>query len=228
MLHTPTVMNQQLQRIYLNEMTQQKLYKLFGLRKVATMPVLMDWLTDLPTLTERELTVAQLYQERLLENIDSWNEQELSLGFIGPILNLIPFKIPYRLNFFAQRPLSAVVDNYELVGKPDGLLASGFHEPETPYFSFHEYKKEVDHSGDPAGQNLAAMLLGQALNDTSIPIYGCYVVGRNWFFMTLLEHQYAISKAYSADDFNELQAIVQVLKKLNALIQTVIFEQEEV
>ncbi|MEM1324335.1 MAG: hypothetical protein AAGI23_00195 [Bacteroidota bacterium] len=111
-----------------------------------------------------------------------------------------------------------------MVGKPDGLLASGFHEPETPYFSFHEYKKEVDHSGDPAGQNLAAMLLGQALNEKSIPIYGCYVVGRNWFFMLLLEHQYAISKAYSTDDFEELCVIVQALKKLNAIIQATILD----
>ncbi|MEM1324334.1 MAG: hypothetical protein AAGI23_00190 [Bacteroidota bacterium] len=80
-------MEQEIQRLYLNDMTQQKLYKIFGLRKVAAMPELTDWLTDLPTLTEREITVAQVYQERLLENIDSWNEQELSLGFIGPILN---------------------------------------------------------------------------------------------------------------------------------------------
>ncbi|MEM8528446.1 MAG: hypothetical protein AAGG68_27640 [Bacteroidota bacterium] len=207
-------MQQELQRLYLNEMTQQKMYKIFGLRKVSKLQSLEEWLSDLPELNEEERTVAQLYQARLLENIDNWNEQELSLGFIGPILNLIPFKIPYKLNLFAQRPIHATVENYELVGKPDGILASGFQEPEVPYFSFHEYKKEIDSTGDPAGQNLAAMLAGQSLNETDNRMYGCYVVGRNWFFMALEGKEYAISKAYSADDFDELIEIIRVLKGL--------------
>lgn len=209
-----------IQKLYLNDMTQQKMYKIFGLRKVSKIQALENWITDLPELTERELIVAQLYQERLLENIDIWNEQELSLGFIGPVLNVISFNIPYQLNFFAQRSLSVIVGDYELTGKPDGLLASGFQEPEAPYFSFHEYKKETDHSGDPAGQNLAAMFLGQMLNEVQNTIYGCYVVGRNWFFMLLEDKNYAISKTYSADDFEELCKIIKILKKLRATIVT--------
>ena len=157
-------MEKELTRLYLNDMTRQKLYKIFDLRRVNKLPTLDNWLTNLPDLTEEEITVAKVYQRRLLENIDDWNEQELSLGFIGPIINLIPFKIPYQLNFYAQRPLSTTIDSYELYGKPDGILASGAFEPEAPYFSFHEYKKEVNSSGDPAGQNLAAMLLGQHEN----------------------------------------------------------------
>ena len=64
------------------------------------------------------------------------------------------------------------------------------------YFTFQEYKKERDPNGDPAEQALAAMLVGQALNETKQPIYGCYIVGRDWCFMTLLGRGYAISKGY--------------------------------
>lgn len=100
------------------------------------------------------MVVIQVFQDRLLANLNDWNEQELSLGFIDLILNLINFKIPYELNFYAQRAISGIVGDYELIGKPDGIIASG-GEPEKPFFSFHEYKKDLDSSGNPTEQNFA-------------------------------------------------------------------------
>lgn len=214
-------MAEEITKLYFNEMTQQKMYKTFGLRKVSKIESLDSWLSNLPSLTAIEKSTAQLYQNRLLKNIDNWNEQELSLGFIGPIINLIDFKVPYLLNFFAQRPLIGTVDGYELIGKPDGILAGGNFEPETPYFSFQEYKKDVNSSGDPAGQNLAAMLVGQQQNENKEIIYGCYIVGRLWYFMVLDGKEYAISKSYSADDEAAVFEIIQVLKAL----RTILFER---
>lgn len=205
------------EKLYMNNMTQQKMYKLFGLRRVNQLPDLEEWLTNLPDLTSFQREVAQFYQQRLLENIDSWNEQELSLGFIGPIINLIPFKIPYKLNFFAQRQLTATIGQYELIGRPDGMIASGNFEPEHPYFSFHEYKKDVDSSGDPIAQNLAAMLVGQQQNGNEQPVYGCYVVGRLWYFMVLKGKEYAISKDFSASQ-EDIFSIVSVLAALRTIL----------
>ena len=215
----------EIEKLYLNDMTRQKMYKIFGLQKTNKLQALSDWLVNLPPLNEEEITVAKVYQKRLLENIDDWNEQELSLGFIGPIINLISFKIPYRLNFFAQRSLSETIGGYELTGKPDGLLASGGSEPEAPYFSFQEYKKDVNSSGDPAGQNLAAMLIGQQQNKDNEVIYGCYVVGRLWYFMVLKGKEYVISKDYSTTD-EEIFEIVKILKALrNILFKRIGVEQ---
>jgi len=146
-------MEKEVEKLYLNQMTQQGLYKIFGLRKINKIKALEDWLTTEAILTEEEINITTFYQNRLIENLDVWNEHDLSMGFIGPILNLVKFTVPYRLNLFAQRSISSVIDNYELIGKPDGILASGFQEPEIPYFSFHEYKKDVNSSGDPIGQN---------------------------------------------------------------------------
>jgi len=210
-------MKKQVTKLYLNDLSEQNIYKFFGLRKVSSLPALTEWLSNLPILNDVEKTITTHYQQRLLENISAWNEQELSLGFIGPILNVVVFKVPYRLNLFAQRSISKVIGAYELIGKPDGMLASGFQEPEIPYFSFHEYKKELKSSGDPAGQNLAAMLIGQAYNEDKLPIYGCYVVGRNWFFMVLQGKEYAISKAFSADD-QDIFEIVKILKSLRSIL----------
>jgi hypothetical protein len=122
-------------RLYLNQMTQTQMYELFGIRKVRQMNVLEDWLSNLPELTAEEINIINFYQKKLLDNIESWNEQELSLGFIGPIINIINYKVDYKINFFAQRQISAVVGKYELVGKPDGMIASGLFDPKEPYFN---------------------------------------------------------------------------------------------
>lgn len=210
-------MEQEITKLYMNEMTQQKMYKIFGLRMTKKIPELEEWLANLPNLNETEELISQYYQGQLLDNINNWNEQELSLGFIGPIFNLVKFQIPYQLNFFAQRTISEQIGEYELIGKPDGMLASGYYEPETPYFAFQEYKKDVNNSGDPIGQNLAAMLVGQVKNGINKPIYGCYVVGRLWYFMVLNGKEFAISKSFSADD-EDIFEIVKILKALRDIL----------
>ena len=169
-------------------------------------------------LNEEETIITKAFQKRLIENIEDWNEQELSLGFIGPVINIINFKVRYKLGFFAQRNLTGVIDGYEMIGKPDGMIASGSSEPRRPYFNFHEYKKDVNSSGDPAAQNLAAMLVGQSLNDTDDIIYGCYVVGRNWYFMVLKGKEFAISQDYSATHDDDITSIVRALKALRFIL----------
>lgn len=210
-------MEKEVTRLYMNEMTQQKMYKIFGLRMVKKIPELDSWLANLLELNKTELLISQYYQKQLLDNINNWNEHELSMGFIGPILNLVQFKVPYKITLFSQRPIFSTIGQYELYGKPDGLLASGFQEPEIPYFSFQEYKKDINSSGDPIGQNLAAMLVGQTQNEGNEPIYGCYVVGRLWYFMILKDNEYAISKAYTADD-EDILKIVKILKALRDIL----------
>ncbi|MEN0051737.1 MAG: hypothetical protein AAF806_32025, partial [Bacteroidota bacterium] len=145
-----------------------------------------------------------------------WNEQELSLNFIGPVFAMVRFSSK-KFNFFAQRSLNAVVNDIELFGKTDGLIASGYRKPNLPFFSFHEFKKELDSTGDPAGQNLAAMLVGQSLNENHIPIYGCFVNGHSWYFMALKDKEYAISRGYSATS-DEILDIFRILKGLKQLV----------
>lgn len=210
--------NQELEKLYMNQMTLQKMYNLFGLYKVSKIEALDNWLDTSEKLTDEEVQMIRFHQERLIENLEAWNEQDLSMGFIGPILNLIKFTVPYRLNLFAQRQMNEVIGNYIMIGKPDGVVANGFQEPEIPYFSFNEYKRDVDNSGDPAGQNLAAMLVGQTLNKNDDVIYGCYVVGRLWYFMVLKGKEFAISKDFSATHDDDILNIVRILKALRSIL----------
>ena len=109
-----------------------------------------------------------------------------------------------------------IESDWRLYGKPDGIIATGRREPEKPFFTFQEYKRELDPNGDPAGQALAAMLVGQRINDAKKSIYGCYVVGYDWRFITLTGTQYAISQNYSAitDAIFGIYRILKALKEI--------------
>jgi hypothetical protein len=104
-------------------------------------------------------------------------------------------------------------------GEPDGMIASGFREPETSFFCFQEYKKHLDPQGDPAGQALAAMIVAQELNEHRYPIYGCSVVGDMWRFMLLQERTYCLSNSYSATGDIGVFEIFRVLKVLKGLVK---------
>ncbi len=198
------------------------LEKTFGIEQIDTLPALDSWLAtpSVPSAFEEE---SLLHLRSVLNfNIHDWNEYELDSHFIGPIFTLVNFSNK-KFNHYSQRYLQGQVGEYQLFGKPDGIVSAGRREPETPYFAFQEYKKELDPNGDPAGQALAAMLVGQSLNDDpSKPVYGCYVNGRDWYFMVLLGKEYSISQDFSAttDDifkvFATLKALKEIVTKLTA------------
>jgi hypothetical protein len=73
----------------------------------------------------------------------------------------------------------------------------------------HEYKPEIG-GNDPKGQLLAAMLTCEYLNDKKFPIYGCYVVGKFWYFVVLDGNDYDVSHAYdtSTDDIFDVFSIL--------------------
>ncbi|MEZ4737127.1 MAG: hypothetical protein R3E79_59365 [Caldilineaceae bacterium] len=196
--------------------------KLFDLRQVFVSPLLDQWLQGEPPLSDYEQQTLQELRSLLNLNAPGWNEQELALHFIGPLLSLVRFTEPYRFNLFATRKISATLTgtdgDIELSGEPDGIIATGFREPEIPMFAFTEYKRQLDPEGDPAGQTLAAMLVAQRLNPKPHPIYGCYVIGRDWFFMVLQEKHYIISTGHNALQISELEDILRILKTLKLMI----------
>jgi hypothetical protein len=206
-------------RLNFNQCTLPLLDKTFGLRNVASSALLEDWLQQAAQieLSAFEEQYCLTLQALLRANTNSWQEQELSLHFIGPLFALVNFTELYRYNLFAQRHIEARLDDYLLAGEPDGLIASGYYEPEIPYFAFSEYKRQRDPNGDPVGQALAAMLVGQILNQNQHPVYGCYVIGRDWNFMILEGVHYAISRDYSGLS-DEVFTILRILKALKAII----------
>jgi hypothetical protein len=192
------------------------LEKTFNIEEIKHLPSLDKWLSQTIEITQFEREYLLILQEDLDSNYRNWNEEELAQYFIGPILSFVRFSSK-KFNLFAERPIEGIVQDWRLFGKPDGILASGRRVPEIPFFSFQEYKKMTDPDGDPAGQALAAMLVGQTLNQVEETMFGCHVIGGDWYFMTLDGRKYSISRNYSALS-NEIFDIFKTLKVLKSII----------
>lgn len=206
-----------MQKSNFSEWTRYSLEKTFAVIQVANHQVWEGWWAR-----SQQQTVDSFEQEYLarLQNIltyrvDDWNEAELAEQFIGPLLNLVNFNTQH-FAIFAEREISAIIGDYELFGRPDAIIAQGRRVPEIPYFCFHEYKREFEPKGDPAGQVLVAMLVAQELNNHKIPIYGLYVAGDKWRFMLLKASEYYVSRSLVADS----ETIFTIFKLLKALKQT--------
>lgn len=202
------------------EWNLDRIEECFGLEQVKELPLLTEMLNFpyeiLPT--QRELL--RDLQEVFSLGGDDWNETELENKIISPTIVLS--KIDNRLfSYFLERELSATINEYELSGKVDGMIATGFRSPKKPYFCLNEYKKGTDPNGDPKGQALIAMLVAQQLNGNEKPIFGCFVIGRDWYFMLLEGTKYAISTDYSyAND--SIFDIFRILKGLRFQIDKII------
>ncbi len=203
-----------------SEWTLSTLEKRFNLTLRTNLPDLESWLATPIEISDLEHQILTLLKKQFKLKADVWNEQELAMNAIGPLLTLVDFGSHNIYNFFAERNLTATVDNETLIGNPDGIVASGWREPEAPFFCLHEYKRESAPNADPFGQCLAAMLAARQLNqNTNLTIYGCAVVGRYWRFLVLQNNQYAISEPYiiTRDD---IFSIFKILKTLKIIVQT--------
>jgi hypothetical protein len=198
--------------------TYEQVEDAFGILSVDSLPEFEHWLLgDGVQPNDFERIQLDNYRKLLLKEVKNWNEDELKLFFIGPILGLIDFNTEH-FKPFTQRTLSIEKGNVSASGKVDFMLAKGKMIPKIPYFCLHEYKQENRRDNDPLGQLLIGMVAAQAKNDNDgLPIYGCYVSGRNWFFVFLLGNQYCLSDAYVATS-EDLYSIVAILKKCKMLV----------
>lgn len=200
--------------INFNDCTLDFLDTQFNLLPAISLPILQSWVNTSISLSVEDVYMIQKSTNNLRLNAAHWNEQDLSLHFIGPMFAWVGFTEILRFNIFTQVNMEAMIDNIVLLGRVDELIATGFRSPKIPFFAFNEYKRGQDYKGDALGQALAAMLVGQCLNTDGKPIYGCCVIGQNWYFMTLEAKQYAISSTFDGTNFEDACQILRILYQL--------------
>jgi hypothetical protein len=199
--------------------TRQKLEQFFLIKETNHCEDLENWLNaahiEVSDVEKRQLERLRM---RLKKSAEAWNEEELKMRFVAPLLDLIDFdNKPYTL--FFERALAAKYDdNLTLSGEVDFMIAAGKDEPIAPYFCFHEYKRERGKDRDPRGQLLSEMLAAQLLNENESVIYGTYINGRLWFFATLVGDKYCFSSSYDVTQSDKLHQIFQILNYLRTLI----------
>jgi hypothetical protein len=117
----------------------QELHQSFGIDNTFMLDNLTDWLSSQETMTELEIKDLEKLRQKAFKNVDYWNEEELKMNFIAPLIQLVNFDgNEYRA--FYDRPLSTEINGIRLFGRVDMLVANGFQNPQNPYFCIHEYK----------------------------------------------------------------------------------------
>ena len=210
-----------MQKSNFKEWTLDKIDDAFGLRQVRRLPILEELLAFEYQADDYETRyLSGLSENYIVLGGDDWNEVELENKIISPIIVFSDIA-NQQYSYFLERDLAVTIDDYELSGRVDGMIATGYRNPKVPYFCMNEYKRQTDPNGDPKGQVLIAMLVAQQLNESAKPIFGSYIIGRNWCFMALVGKEYAISKDFSCVD-DEIFDIHRMLKSLKVQIDKLI------
>ena len=196
---------------YFKFWTRDDVQKTFNLTRIYEgFEPLTIWLKASYPLSEtNEILLKELSKELFL-SVEEWNEEELKMWFIAPLLRIVNFKVN-NFKAFLDRSLSIIINNEKTQGNVDLCVARGNQNPEQPYFFLHEYKPEKKRDNDPLGQLLIAMVAAQHANNKDQKIYGCYVAGRSWYFVLLDNSNYSVSKLFDTTEINDLKIILNAL-----------------
>ncbi len=194
--------------------------KTFGLTRVyENFTILEEWLTVTNNLTTSDVAELEYRRQQLIRRVNSWNEETLKMRFIAFLLDMVRYDETDFEGVFDVE-LTGVVQNEKLHVIADYTLAKVTIDLiEQPYFYFHEYKQSKK-SKDPVAQILLAMLIAQGKNSKLLPLYGCAVVGENWYFMVLDGKEYSVSTPFISSSAMGLQNILLILRKFKHILLT--------
>ncbi|MDX2302105.1 MAG: hypothetical protein NW226_04860 [Microscillaceae bacterium] len=190
----------------------------FGITRIDDLPSFMQWL-DVSGQSGLLSPNFEKLRISLSKNVEMWNEDELKMMFIALFLAEFEFNNLPHYKIFTQRYFSLQTDTVEANGKVEWLVATGKQTPKNPFFFLQEYKPEKNSGNDPLGQLLIAMVDAQILNGKAEkPLYGCYTIGRFWFFVILVGKEYSVSRAYDATQTDDLSAMVVIIERVKEYI----------
>ena len=191
-------------------------------------PLMKEWLdVDTPILNIPEAYNFERALSKLEKSFTGWNEEDLKIKFIGPVLELGSMIDDDIVIGYFDKTISATVEGIKLTVKSDFMLARGTLEFfETPYFHFQEYKPYKNPSGDSMAQLLEAFLIAQEKNKNGLPLYGVDIMGKQWQFVTMEGKDYCISKTFDAVDREDLLAIIAILRKFRYILETRLLDKD--
>ncbi|MEM8529175.1 MAG: hypothetical protein AAGG68_31375 [Bacteroidota bacterium] len=181
---------------------RQEVEEEFGIQEVTTHPLLEEWLSSKCEIAEEEKSRLLKLQKALIKNVDLWNEAELKIKFLGPLLELVDYDTD-RYRSFMERKLVINKGEESISGTVDFLIAKGRQIPRSPFFCVHEYKPDTSSANDPLGQlliGLQAIHLENQKNGNVFPLYGSYVIGGLFYFVVFDGQSYAKSPFFSVQE----------------------------
>ena len=202
--------------------TLEKLMEVVTIKQVINPDKFRKWFDYKYEINDNEETFLKELIEINIIFLPTYNEKNLIVKFIGPVLNKIKFYTENVKEWYGYK-LECELNGYILKGEPDFMLASGLTLPEKAYFFLQEYKRTEHKLPFPEYQVLAGMLTAMTLNKTNL-IRGSYLIGRYWNFVILekLEngnYEYFVSKGFDCLDIDSLKQIYVNLKAVKSMIK---------
>jgi hypothetical protein len=173
-----------------------------------------QWFNSKIDIDSQSLTFLTELLKKEREFLRYYNEEDLKVNFLIPILNRIDFKIlDLEVRAFYKESLNIETDNLVLKGVPDFFISKGLFRSETPLFFIQKFNKGRDNSFIEF-QLVAEMVAGLEVSKLQ-EIKGAYVVGSIWNFVILekLEegYNYSVSRNFDSSREDDLKEIYKNL-----------------
>lgn len=151
--------------------------------------------------------------------IDVYQEENLKAKFLIPLLNKVDFNIDDKITDWYDYSISGKINEYELSGNVDFLVAPGYETPHHPYFFIQEFKPSFPNRS-PLNQLLAELLVALHINQVQ-KMKGAFIAGPRWNFMILEKlpdekFVFYVSKNFDAMKISDLQEIYTYLQAVKA------------
>ncbi len=197
----------------------------FGLTRIVEYqtPLMQEWLdVQPPEFNVVEQFIFEDKYKEALTQIAGWSEEDLKMKFIAYIIDLGNLKAGNGLVTFFDKITEATVEGMKLKVKADFMMAKGLlNLLQVPYFHFHEYKPELNPTGEPMAQLLQSFLIAQVKNkNAQLPLYGVSMVGKHWTFIIMEGKTYCVSDTFSCTKKDDLLKIIAILRKFRWLLDT--------
>lgn len=169
--------------------------------------------------SEEELDFLKMLIRKNRLRIEIYSEEDLKAKFLIPLLNRVDFNINDKITDWYEPTIKTIINDYELGGVSDFLVAKGYAEPKIPYFFIQEFKPSFSASS-PETQLLAELLVALHLNKAE-KMSGAYIAGSFWKFMILEKVPqnkfiFYVSENFDALKMEDLTAIYKHLQAVKA------------
>ena len=199
----------------------------FNLSKVIDYtPLMQAWLSDTyPYFSELDEYKFSNLQKAHFGYIENWNEAEIRMRLVAPILDLGEVLSENGfVSFFSKRIFTDSLE-FPLSQKADFVVGKGIEKGrfiEKSYFHFQQYKHTKKPLKDSMAQLLALFLIAQTRNNDGKPLYGCEIKSSVWTFVIMENNSYCVSKGFDSRDKEDLLAIIAILRKFRHILETVL------
>ncbi|CAK0758563.1 conserved hypothetical protein [Gammaproteobacteria bacterium] len=199
---------------------------LFDIEKKLSQDIFNDWFNNDICLTEDIIMYLQQLIEQNSGLVDDYNEEDLKIYLISPLLNKVNFLLKNEeIRGFYELPMNYTTDRFILNGTVDFVISKGLFESKKPYFFIQEFKRSEEY-GNPRPQLLAELITAVELNGWKL-IKGAYIIGGSWHFailekLSVHKYQYFVSKNFDSTKIEDLKLIYKNLLFIkNEILSTV-------